>query len=73
MLYAEHYEWHAGSAFYPSLFEEAAVMRILARWQSGAGVWAHKVIEAILGAKNRPAHASSGPRERGYLTECRWA
>ncbi|MGQ0538015.1 MAG: carbamoyltransferase N-terminal domain-containing protein, partial [Gemmatimonadaceae bacterium] len=45
VLYSEHHESHAASAFYPSPFEEAAILTI-----DGVGEWATAAIGAGRGA-----------------------
>ena len=46
LLYAEHHESHAASAFYPSPFDEAAILTI-----DGVGEWATATIGAGKGAE----------------------
>jgi len=46
LLYAEHHESHAASAFYPSPFEEAAILTI-----DGVGEWATATIGVGRGAQ----------------------
>jgi carbamoyltransferase len=62
LLFTEHHESHAASAFYPSPFEEAAVLCM-----DGVGEWA--TTSAWLGDKNRltPLWEISFPHSLGLL------
>ena len=59
LLFAEHHESHAASAFYPSPFEEAAVLTM-----DGVGEWATASIGVGRGQRPRAARASCTTRTR---------
>ena len=62
VLYAEHHESHAASAFYPSPFDEAAVLTI-----DGVGEWATASIGVGRGAELSLTHELRWPDSLGLL------
>jgi carbamoyltransferase len=62
LLYAEHHESHAASAFYPSPFEEAAILTI-----DGVGEWATASIGVGRGHDLRLLHELRWPDSLGLL------
>ena len=64
LLYAEHHESHAASAFFPSPFEEAAILTI-----DGVGEWATASIGVGQGQRPRaPRARSAGPTRSACST-----
>jgi carbamoyltransferase len=62
LLYAEHHESHAASAFYPSPFEEAAILTL-----DGVGEWATASIGVGRGSELRLLHELRWPDSLGLL------
>ena len=62
MLYAEHHESHAASAFFPSPFEEAAILTI-----DGVGEWATATIGVGRGASLDLLREQRFPHSLGLL------
>ncbi|HET6680803.1 MAG TPA: carbamoyltransferase [Gemmatimonadaceae bacterium] len=62
LLYAEHHESHAASAFYPSPFQDAAILTI-----DGVGEWATAAIGVGNGADVRILHELRWPDSLGLL------
>lgn len=62
VLYSEHHESHAASAFYPSPFEEAAILTI-----DGVGEWATATIGVGRGADIKLLHELRWPDSLGLL------
>ena len=62
LVYAEHHESHAASAFFPSPFAEAAVLTI-----DGVGEWATATIGVGAGASLRLSHELHFPDSLGLL------
>ena len=62
LLYAEHHESHAASAFYPSPFQDAAILTI-----DGVGEWATAAIGIGNGADIRLLHELRWPDSLGLL------
>jgi carbamoyltransferase len=62
LLYAEHHESHAASAFYPSPFEEAAILTM-----DGVGEWATAAIGVGRGAELQLTHELRWPDSLGLL------
>ncbi len=62
VLYAEHHESHAASAFYPSPFADAAVLTI-----DGVGEWATATIGAGRGQQLTLSHEMHFPDSLGLL------
>ncbi|HEU4565449.1 MAG TPA: carbamoyltransferase [Gemmatimonadaceae bacterium] len=62
LLYAEHHESHAASAFFPSPFEEAAVLTV-----DGVGEWATASIGAGRGAELELLREMRWPDSLGLL------
>ena len=62
VLYAEHHESHAASAFYPSPFEEAAILTM-----DGVGEWATAAIGVGQGADIKLTHELRWPDSLGLL------
>jgi len=62
VLYAEHHESHAASAFYPSPFEEAAILTM-----DGVGEWATAAIGVGRGAEVKLTHELRWPDSLGLL------
>jgi carbamoyltransferase len=62
LLYAEHHESHAASAFYPSPFEEAAILTM-----DGVGEWATAAIGVGKGAELHLARELHWPDSPGLL------
>lgn len=62
MLYAEHHESHAASAFYPSPFEDAAVLTV-----DGVGEWASASLGVGRGAELALTHELHWPDSLGLL------
>ncbi|MDF2766817.1 MAG: Carbamoyltransferase [Rhodospirillales bacterium] len=62
LLYAEHHESHAASAFYPSPFEEAAILTM-----DGVGEWATATIGAGKGANLEILRELKWPDSLGLL------
>lgn len=62
VLYAEHHESHAASAFYPSPFEEAAVLTV-----DGVGEWATAAIGVGRGAELDLLREQRWPDSLGLL------
>jgi carbamoyltransferase len=62
ILYAEHHESHAASAFYPSPFDEAAILTV-----DGVGEWATATIGRGHGAEIELLHELRWPDSVGLL------
>jgi carbamoyltransferase len=62
LLYTEHHESHAASAFYPSPFESAAVLTV-----DGVGEWATASIGVGSGSDLRMLHEMRWPHSLGLL------
>jgi carbamoyltransferase len=62
VLYAEHHESHAASAFYPSPFEEAAILTM-----DGVGEWATAAIGVGRGPEITLTHELRWPDSLGLL------
>jgi carbamoyltransferase len=62
MLYAEHHESHAASAFYPSPFEDAAILTV-----DGVGEWASSSLGMGRGAEVVLTHELQWPDSLGLL------
>ena len=62
LYYPEHHESHAASAFYPSPFQEAAVLTV-----DGVGEWATATIGTGEGAKLELVHQLDFPHSLGLL------
>jgi carbamoyltransferase len=62
VLYAEHHESHAASAFYPSPFQEAAILTM-----DGVGEWATAAIGVGRGADIELTHELRFPDSLGLL------
>ncbi len=62
LLFAEHHESHAASAFYPSPFDEAAVLTF-----DGVGEWATASIGVGQGSRLRLTHELRFPHSLGML------
>lgn len=62
LLFTQHHESHAASAFYPSPFEEAAILTF-----DGVGEWATASIGAGQGSRLRLTHEMHFPHSLGML------
>ncbi len=62
MLFTEHHESHAASAFYPSPFDEAAILTI-----DGVGEWATIVVRRRPRQRTSTSSASCTSRIRSAL------
>jgi carbamoyltransferase len=61
-LFLEHHESHAASAFFPSPFEEAAILTV-----DGVGEWATSTIGVGVGNKIQLTHEQRFPHSLGLL------
>jgi carbamoyltransferase len=64
LLFGDHHESHAASAFYPSPFEEAAILTI-----DGVGEWATSSIGIGKGKRDHAAEGASLSRQSGIALQ----